>query len=375
MTVTNGFSTETGAILVKRETTYGVDPTPTLAANSLPVVRKPTIAYAIQHAQPMMEGPRGGMMPGPMTAQAPVLSYTVNFYAKGLTSSVLTPTNFLLHVLNTCGDTDLSGTTGTVGTWSPNILPAPQYTTTAGSASVGLRSATYYGYMGLIGRPGSGTTMLCKLLGGVVQRIVFNLSPQGMCSADVTVLGIGVEPVDQTLSGAGVDLDDFTGDGAVADWFVGNGLTSVFGLTSDAGNAQEFDANSTRITVDFGATHVVGDGGTVATGGVSHVAVGDISVTIETGPVLPAQSVFDWWGYVFDPIRYDSGAFDPAFWSTSTITVPGRTAATGYSLKWDVPCAQLTGENDRSGPQMRLPGSLTARHSTYTSELLTMTMT
>lgn len=375
MTVTNGLNTETGVLLAKRETTYGSDSSPTIAANALPVVRKPTLQYAIQHAQPMMEGPRGGMMPGPMTAQAPVLNYTVNLYAKGLTTSKLTPTNFLLHVLNTCGDTDLSASTGTVGTWSPNILPAPSYTDVDGSASTGLRSATYFGYMGLVGRPASGTTMLCKLLGGVVQRIVFNLSPQGLCSADVTVLGIGIEPADQTLSGGGVSLDAYTGDGAVADWFVGNGLASEFGLTSASGSAQEFDATSTRVTVDFGAQHVIGDGGTVATGGVSHVAVGDISVTIETGPVLPTQAVFDWWGFVFDPVRYNSGSFDPAFWQTSKITVPGRTADTGYSLRWNVPCAQLIGENDRGGQNMRMPGTLTARHSTYTSELLTMTMT
>lgn len=375
MTVTNGFNTESGVLTAKRETTYGSDSAPVIGTNDLPVVRKPTLRYAIQHAQPMMEGPRGGMMPGPMIAAAPTLDFTVNLYAKGLSSGVLVPTNWLLNVLNTCGDTDLSANSGATGTWSPNILPAPAYTTTAGSTSTGLRSSTYYGYMGLVGRPNSGTTMLCKMLGGVVSRIVFNLSPQGLCSADVTVLGIGIEPVDQTLSGGGVSLDAYTGDGAVADWLHGNGLTSVFGLTSEAESPQEFDATSTRITVDFGAQHVIGDAASGAAGGVSHVSVGDISVTIETGPVLPAQSVFDWWGYVFDPIRYDSGAFDPGFWSTSKITVPGRSGGTGYTFDWSVPCAQIIGENDRGSTTMRMPGSLTARHSTYTSELLTMTMT
>lgn len=375
MTVTNGLNVETGVLLAKRETTYGTDAVPVLGTDDLPVVRKPTIAYAVQHAQPMMEGPRGGMMPGPMVASAPTLNYTVNLYAKGLADSRLAPTNFLLHVLNTCGDTDMSGTAGTVGTWMPNILPSTSYTPPTGAAVIGTRGATYVGLMGMIGRPGAGTTQLVKLLGGVVQRLVFNLSPQGLCSCDVTVLGIGIEPVDQTLAGAGVDLDNYTGDGAVADWFTGNGLTSVFGLTSDAGNAQEFDAASTRITVDFGAQHVIGDAASQARGGVSHVTVGDISVTIEASPVLPAQSVFDWWGFVFEPTRYEAGEYDPAFWETSKITVPGRASDAGYTLAWKVPCAQIIGEFDRSGTTMRLPGSLTARREGYDSELLTMHIT
>lgn len=368
----NLFSAKLGAINAKIETNEQTDATPALGTDDIPCMQMPSFNMNVEHGTIRLESPNGGESPAPVIGYDGSFELEVPLYGKGKSGTPLVLPKWMSVLLQTCGDVDNSGGSGATCVWVPTPHTTKRLTNASGSPSDVGSSLSLYGYWGIQGRPDSGKTVLGKVVGARIGQIVLNFPNRGIATARIGGSGRLVEPADVTLSGGGTDLSSFANDGLVADFIRGAGLTTLLGLTSDAGNAQETDTDGLTITVDFGLEQVRGD---AAADGFSHAAFGDLTVTASLSPVCVQQSVFDYVSHIFDPVRFDSGSYDPAFLETSEVKPDGRTAASGFGVKAKLPSCQWTGQYDRGGNTLRNSLQVKAtRSGGYTGNLLELTL-
>lgn len=374
MAITDGFLAEFGVLLAKKEAAYGTDPTLALASNGIPVLRRPTITMGIQHAEVALDRAKGGLAPGPKIAESAQIEFEVPLYGIGEDTSVVQIARWVDALLRTCGSVDQSGGSpaGAQVTWSPQLWDSLAQTDTSGTVTNQVAGVTFGGYMGIKGRPDSGTSIYVEMNGVRPTQIVFNLPTRGLATLRYTGVGLLVEPSDATLSSGGTDLTAYDYE-SVADFMSANGLATKIGLISDGAPSQETDSDGTTITVEFGTELVAGD---TRADGNSHAATGDIRVYADVRPIIVPQATFDWQSAQSDPLKYDSGALDLYNFTAGPIKSAGRSADTGYSFKWEIPEAQVSPfEYDRAGKRVRAGIRVVSRPSAEDVEHLILTIT
>lgn len=340
------FSTDFAICRAKIEDTEGTDAEPARGTDDLVVTKGASIQMGVQHAEIELESPYGGLAPAPRTVIAPTISFTVPLFGAGFGGdpSIIQQTAFMSAILQSCGDIDISGSSGEVLKWTPNTWDTKSFIDESDSATDKGSTFTFEGDMGLKGRPDSGTTTTYTVVGCRVQSLRFQLNAQGVCMCEVTAAGVyASQPADVTLD-SGTALTDYnpTFD---ADFITANGLTTIFGLTT-AGTSQTAQSNNFEISVDFGATHVSGDD---AESGVSFTRNGQFRVTATANPVRVLQSTWDYWDQIFSPLAESGSARDKRYIQTSKVTPARRAADEGYSWQFFLPDVTYGGEDERGG--------------------------
>jgi hypothetical protein len=325
------FTSRNMLVLFKKEAAAYTDPTPTPAANSVPVLNESQgIRWGVTGTGAQkVSSPWGGETAEVMASRKPTFSYVIPFYAKGLDAGVIVYPRWVTDILSTCHDTFV----GSGDTTQLTLTPSPFYPiNTDASAAVTANKTTFtiYEYKGLDGAYVGGSKTLTKLVGCRLTRVSWQF--RNGVPLSITIEGVGV--YEANTATVTTDLSGATNDGySGSDNVVMNGLQTE--ITPAGGAAIACLASQLDLTFEFAAEHIEGDD---ARSGVAATSVSDISVTGSINPLVEPGDVAAWLGLVSSKTRFALGT------AANGVYPDSRVANTGYGVRVALSAGQAQGD-------------------------------
>ena len=333
-------SSRTRLFLAKLEPTEGTDANPVVGTDDVFCLQSSAgIVEGVTTVQVDPASPNGWELPQAVSTRKPTATLSIPFYGLGEAGGgVVNAPAWLRVLLQSCGHVNYNaGAGGGVAiTWNPdNIYPLT--TAANGTPTAALPTFTLYEFSGRDGSNATGTKVIKKMLGCRVSSITINMTVGQWTTMDVAISGLWVQSDNSTTDISGADLD-----GAASDFLRPNGAASV--LTFPTGpTAVTLKTQSTQWTIDFGGEHIEGDD---LSSGVSCIGTDAPRITGTANPIL-ASSQIDLW-------ENAKAAQTQLIYSLGTAMTPqGRSAGAGYTVDFDAPAVQVSGEIDRSQKVMR----------------------
>ena len=321
-------------VMMKEEATPGVAATPTPADDGMFVSRDSAgIKSNATFVDNNPSTPTGFQFASILGTIKPMATYRVPCYMKGITSSDIVVPRFASRLLASCGHLDFSvgsaaPTNSNAFDWTPDGI-YPRSTAKDGTTVTAAKSTlTIFDYLGRSGSEAAGSKTLWKMVGSTVSKVTLTVTIGGWVFLDFELLGQYVEPVISTA-----DISSYSVDGVSSDFVVPFGAAQRMTF-ADASTA-DFEPSSTVWSIDFQAAQEESDkaGGF----GVGCVSRKQAVITFTTNPMVQVANFGKW-------AEMQTEAQVASYSMEGSMTVQGRTADTGYTIRASAPQVQGTWE-------------------------------